>query len=298
VTAAVRVCVMPSHLHEVLVEMFRDRPKLAAEILAGPLGVAVPEFEQARLSSGALTDVAPTEYRADVVVTLVAADAPVLAIIIEAQLRVDVRKRRTWPAYVATLHARLGCPVNLLVVCADPGVAAWCAAPIVVSDPGLALTPLVLGPDRVPVVTEPALATRSPELAVLSAMAHGARSDPTRIFEAMLAGLNVVDHDHANLYADVVLAVLPAAARDCLEALMTTAPFRYQSDFARRYFDQGRTEGEAKGEAKAVLAVLDARDIEVPADVREDIAGCADLEQLDIWVRRAVTANKVHDLFD
>jgi hypothetical protein len=32
---------MPSHLHETLVEMFRDRPALAAELLAGPLGVSV-----------------------------------------------------------------------------------------------------------------------------------------------------------------------------------------------------------------------------------------------------------------
>ena len=119
--------------------------------------------------------------------------------------------------------------------------------------------------------------------------------------EALLAGLGVVDHDHAGLYADVVLAALPAAARDYLEALMTTT-YEYQSDFARRYFNQGRAEGEAegqaRGEAKAVLAILDARGVEVPDEVREDIAGCTDLDQLDTWVRRAVTANKVHELFD
>src|SRR5947207_3704259 len=137
---------MPSHLHEVLIEMFRDRPGLAAELLAGPLGIAVPEFSQAKLSADALTDVAPTEYRADAVVTLNAADSPVFAVVVEVQLRVDARKRRTWPAYVATLYARLGCPVMLLVVCPDQAVAGWCAKPIVVSDPGMVLTPVVLGP--------------------------------------------------------------------------------------------------------------------------------------------------------
>jgi len=295
---------MPSHLHEVLVEMFRDRPVLAAELLAGPLGVAVPSFQRASLSSGELTDVAPTEYRADAVVTLTVEDIPVLAVVVEAQLRTDPRKRRTWPAYVATLHARLGCPVLLLVLCPDPAVAAWCAAPIVVGDPGLVLTPLVLGPAEVPVVTDLALARRSPELAVLSAMAHGhaARPGQMMVFEALLAALNVVDHDHANLYADVVLAVLPAAARDYLEAFMTTTTHRYQSDFARRYFDQGaasgEARGEARGEAKAVLAVLDARGIEVPDDVREEIATCTDLDQLDTWVRLAATATKVNELFD
>jgi len=57
-------------------------------------------------------------------------------------------------------------------------------------------------------------------------------------------------------------------------------------------------EGEARGEARAVLAVLDARGIEVPDPEREDITGCTDLDQLDTWIRRAVTANKVQDLFD
>jgi len=302
--AAVNVAAMPSHLHEVLVEMFRDRPVLAAELLAGPLGVAVPTFQRASLSSGELTDVAPTEYRADVVVTLTVEETPVLAVVVEAQLRTDARKRRTWPAYVATLHARPGCPVLLLVVCPDPAVAAWCAAPIVVGDPGLVLTPLVLGPAEVPVVTDLTLARRSPELAVLSAMAHGhgARPGQTMVFEALLAALNVVDHDHANLYADVVLAVLPAAARDYLEAFMSTTTHRYQSDFARRYFDQGEAsgaaKGEARGEARAVLAFLDARGIEVPDDVREEIASCSDLDQLDTWIRRAATASKVQELFE
>jgi hypothetical protein len=85
---------MPSHLHEVLIEMFRDRPALAA----------------------------------DAVVTLHAAGDPVLAVVVEVQLRVDPRRRRTWPAYVATLHARIGCPVMLLVMCPDQSVADWCAA--------------------------------------------------------------------------------------------------------------------------------------------------------------------------
>jgi len=89
--------------------MFRDRPALVADLLAGPLGVAVPVFHNAELSAGDLTDVAPTEYRADAVVTLKVADDPVFAVVVEVQLRVDARKRRTWPAYVATLHARLGC---------------------------------------------------------------------------------------------------------------------------------------------------------------------------------------------
>lgn len=61
---------MPSHLHEVLIDMFRNRPSLAADLLAGPLGVDVPTFQKAHLSACDVTDIAPTEYRADTVVTL------------------------------------------------------------------------------------------------------------------------------------------------------------------------------------------------------------------------------------
>src|SRR5262245_31441650 len=259
--------------------MFRERPALAADLLAGPLGFAVPEFHKARLSAGELTDVAPTEFRADAVVTLDMGDVPV-----GVQLRVDARVRRSWPAYVATLHARLGCPAMLLVVCPDPVVAAWCAQPIVITDPGLVLTPVVLGPHQVPVVTDVEVARRHPQLTVLSALAHGGRENPTPVFGALLAALDAMDHDHANLYTDLVFTALPAAARAWLEEFMTTAAYQYESEFARRMRSRfkavDKAEGKAEGEAMALLAILDARHIRVSDDIRADIMACSDSAQL------------------
>jgi len=289
---------MPSSLHETLVEMFRHRPSLAAELLVGALGIDLPAYERARVDPGEFTDVVPTEYRADAVVVLSAAETAVLAVVVEVQLGRDGGKRWSWPVYLATLRARLRCPAVLLVVCVDAATAAWCAAPIELGHPGWVLTPLVLGPDRVPVVTGAADAGRVPELAVLSAMAHGGRPDRSGVLDALLSALAAVDEQHATLYSDVVLAALPVAARCYLEALMLSPTFEYQSEFVRRYVFQGRAEGEAKGEAKAVLAVLDARGIDVPDDVRTRITGCSDLDQLDAWVRRAATADSVKDLFD
>jgi hypothetical protein len=286
---------MPSHLHEVLVKMFQDRPALAADLLVGPLGIGVPAFESAHLSAGALTDVTPTEYRADAVVTLNVADRPVFAVVIEIQLSVDARKRYVWPAYVATLYARLRCPAMLLVLCPDPNVASWCAQPIVVSDPGLVLTPAVLGPEQVPVVTDTWVARRHPELTVLSALAHGGERDPS-VFTALFAALDVIDLDHATLYIDLVLMALPAAARVWLEEFMTTTPFRYQSDFARRYFSEGEAKGKAEGKTEDVLAILDARNIPVPDDVRAEITACTDMDQLAAWIRRAATADEIEDV--
>jgi hypothetical protein len=75
---------------------------------------------------------------------------------------------------------------------------------------------------------------------------------------------------------------------------MTTTTYQFQSDFARRHFSAGKAEGEAE----AVLAFLHARGVEVPEEAREKIMGCADLDQLDRWVRCAATAYRVDELFD
>jgi hypothetical protein len=55
---------------------------------------------------------------------------------------------------------------------------------------------------------------------------------------------------------------------------------------------------QARGEATALLEVLSARGVDVPEDARAQITGCTDLEQLRQWIRRAVTANQVDELFD
>jgi hypothetical protein len=281
---------MPSHLHENLVEMFRERPEFAAELLADPLGIPVPAFEQAQLSSAELNNVLPTEFRADLVVSLTNADRPVLAVVIEAQLRTDDQKRRSWPAYVGTLHARLGCPIVLLVVCPKAATATWCAMPIPFGVPDLILTPVVIGPRQVPLITDPIAARDTPELAVLSALAYGNRRPHRKlIFESFLSALNVLEPHHAKRYADVVMATLRSAARTYLEALMTTTPYRYQSDFARRYFGQGQ--------AEAVLTIVDVRGVELTDEMRERISDCTDADQLELWIKRAVTAVTADDLF-
>lgn len=288
---------MPSALHEAIIELFRYRPSLVPEFME-LLGVKLPTYEQVALESGDLTDLVPTEYRADTVVSFTDVGAAVFAVVVEVQLGRDRGKRWSWPVYVTTLRARLRCPVLLLVVCADAATAAWCAAPIAIGHPGWDLVPLVLGPDRVPVVTNPEEARRSPELAVLSAMAHGGRGDVDGQLRAVLAALEMVDDEHAARYSDVVLAALPAAARKRLEALVTSVMYEYKSDFVRRYIMQGRAEGRAEGEAKAVLAVLAARGIEVADDARARISECTDIAQLDVWIRRAATADSIDDLFD
>lgn len=98
--------------------------------------------------------------------------APVLGIVVEVQLAPDKDKRFVWPVYATNLRARLKCPVCLLVITDDDRVARWAAKPIELGG-GNQFVPVVLGPSGVPEVTDPAQANADPELAVLSAMAHG-----------------------------------------------------------------------------------------------------------------------------
>ena len=261
----------------------------------------MPAYANASVGSSDLTDLAPTEYRADAVVVLTDDDKPVSAVVVEVQLRRDPAKRWSWPVYLTTLRARLHVPVVLLVVCPDRTSATWCSAPIEMGHPGWALRPVVIAPDRVPVLTDPEEAVGSPELAVLSAMAHGAGTDGDKVLSAFMAGLRALSDDQANLYTDLVLMTLPAAARARLEELMSTGTWEYKSDFARRYYGQGRTEGleegRAEGEARALLGFLAARGVDVPHSARERIMRCTDLDQLETWVRRAATVSTVDELF-
>jgi hypothetical protein len=59
---------MVSMAHEVLVDLFKQRPSLAPELLAEALAVPLPAYAEARIASSDLTEIKPAEYRADLVV--------------------------------------------------------------------------------------------------------------------------------------------------------------------------------------------------------------------------------------
>src|SRR6187402_3127281 len=90
----------------------------------------------------------------------------------------------------------------------------------------------------VPVVTDPAEAARRPELAVLSAMAHGASELGAAIAAAVLPAIQGLDEERARFYGDLVYNALNDAARRALEAMMKG--YEYQSDFAKKYVALGR----------------------------------------------------------
>ena len=142
-----------------------------------------------------------------------------------------------------------------------------------------------------------AVAEGNPALAVLSAVCHGGDPGIDAAFPALVAALRAVDPQTAISYNDIVLAGLPEAPRARWEALMSTGTgSRFLSDYYRELDARSRAEGEAKGEGRSVLTVLDARGVSVPDAVREQILACTDLAQLDTWLRRAVTATTADEV--
>lgn len=276
---------MASRAHEVLVQLFRNCGELAPELLRLCGKLALP-YASATHGSIDFSQVVSTEYRADAVIELRdGAGELVAAVIVEVQRSIDPDKRHSWPLYVAALRATLRRPVFLLVLAPEPGVARWARASITLGHPGFELAPMVIELDEIPRAVEPGFARRLPELAVLAAMAHPE-------LEAALAAVSAiagVASDRKQLYFDMILAALPGAVQDALEARMQG--YEYQSNFARRYFDKGRHEGREEGRhegelgglRKAALALARARfealtaDDLVAIDRAEDEVGLTEL---------------------
>src|SRR4029078_8935087 len=85
------VAAMVSMAHEVLVDLFKNRPALGGELLSEALGGALPSYTEARLISIDLTQIKPAEYRADIVVLLLDGDVPTSVLIVGAHLGVERR---------------------------------------------------------------------------------------------------------------------------------------------------------------------------------------------------------------
>jgi hypothetical protein len=236
--------------------------------------------------------VQPAEYRADLVVLLDADQRPVFGIIVEVQLAPDENKRFSWPVYAVDLRARKRCPVCVLVFTAHEHVVRWAARPIELGA-GNSFSPLVIGPAGVPVITDPVRATADPELAVLSAMAHGKDADTESVLHIALAAMTAsvgLDPERSMLYYDLVLASLSEATRKAL-LTMDPAKYEFQSEFARHYLSQGRAEGAAR----VLIQQLTLKFGPLSQTLTERIRS-ASLPELDLWTERVLAATALDDV--
>jgi hypothetical protein len=248
---------MPSLLHEMVIALFRNHPELAAQLLSETLQVGLPHWSTVTVSSSDLGEVRPADYRADLVLIL-GDPTPVFGIVVEVQLAKVRQKPKTWLHYAVALGIRHRCPTCVLVVSPDESVARWAAKPRNFG-PGIDFQALVVGPDVVPVVTEASVASASPQLAVLSAIAHG-RGDPevaTKIAITALGAAVGLDEEEMGLYVDYIRAALGREALLAFEAHMDMERWEPLTDWGRerkaswrKARDEAAAEGRAVGEAE------------------------------------------------
>ena len=296
---------MPSQLHEALLLLFRNRPALAAELLRDALRVELPAFSDARIDSADLTDVQPAEYRADLVVIL-KRDRPVLGIVVEVQLAPDERKRFSWPAYVVNLRARFKCPVHLLVVTANEATARWARKPVNLGGMN-SFAPVVIGPSGIPEMTHAAQAHADPELAVLSAIAHGNDANVEKSARIATLAYEVslgLDENRCRLYVDIVSNALSEAARMSIfqsnELILTSGEliakhgreirFGYETRFARGFL----REGEMLATRRMMLRMLAQRFGPLPEGFEMQFIDCP-IERLDAICERLLTASTLQE---
>jgi hypothetical protein len=191
-------------------------------------------------------------------------------------------------------------------VTSDDATARWACRPI---DLGGAnqFTPLVLGPAGVPEITDVEQARNDPELAVLSAMAHGLDADIGKSVQIAMAAQQAslgLDEDRLKLYFDLVFNALSEAARRELRT-MDPAKYEYQSDFARGYLAQGRAEGTARGRAEgevsgraALVTKQLVRRFGPLTDATTTLVASASIEQLDAIGEQLLTAQTLEEALD
>jgi hypothetical protein len=311
---------MPSLLHEAPLELLRHNPGLAAALLSGIPGVAVPLDGSAALAPGEVTASLPVELRADAVVLLRGADDK-LAVVTEVQMsaRSIKRKRRVWPAYLTQARAQHNCPAALMVFCRDRTTARACAKPIPTGHPKFVLTPIVIGPDDVPDPGGRGTAGAAAELTMIAAWAGRADLRDPAVQIRTLRLIAGIEPERLATYTRIVLIAAPdEPSRRALEALMATV---FKNEFLDRLqaeaeargealglarglargeavgLARGEAHGEAAGRAQMILQILAARHIAVSAVIRDQVLACTDIGQLDAWGSKAATAQSAEEIF-
>jgi len=293
----------PSLEHNALVDLFRNNPAVVPQLLKRLLRIKIPAYASIDVVEASLDQLIPIEFRADLVIELKDADGNLLlAIVLEVQLSQDPRKKYSWPVYATVLRSRRRCQVCVLVIAPEPDVAAWAAEPIELGPGGSVVIPLVIGPAELPRVVDPAQAQREPELAVMSARAHGNAPGGLEIVMAALSGMIGFDPVAAGVYLQVIYSALRLPMRKALENLMDQQRLEGVTlpPFAQKLVNMGKVEGKAEGKAENtrlhLFKLLARTGISLDDAQRARIEACQDPTELEQLFDRALTAKTAEEL--
>ncbi|MFK4065842.1 hypothetical protein [Streptomyces sp. NPDC029674] len=300
---------MVTSAHEASHRIFQDRPEILVPVF-GALNLPFPEKAAVDVLTPDATELLPLERRVDSVLRVQPSDGDDFLLAIEAQGRHDTDKETSWPYYVAYLRAKFRLPVLLLVVCKSRATAKWAAGPFSCGARGWTAQsthPLVVGPDNVPMITEPRAVRENLAMATFAALTHSSSSDATAILEALAHAVQASDKKSATYYNDLLdVGLGNTRAGEKWRELMTFVTYFPGRGTVREtaYLEgkeegreEGKQEGVARGEAKAILRVLEVRGVDIPEDARERVSACTDFDTLNRWLDRSVHAESIDELF-
>ncbi|OHV32463.1 MULTISPECIES: hypothetical protein [Pseudofrankia] len=289
---------MPSGEHESAVAAFAAFPDATAALLDRTFHIGLPRHDDAHRGPATFQKLAPTSYHADNTLVFTRAGKRVYALVIEVQRRWVPGKWRAWKYYATSLEQELDVGVLLAVFCPEAGDAERYRGMAGTDRFSVRLWPCLLSLDDLPLVEDSAQARANLSLAALSLICHGGDDPATLVpaFAALYDGMHHADQEVSRKICDMLLVALSKAARDLWEEHMTVVDSEYRSELFRELEARGKTEGKAEGKADSVLRVLSRRGVPVPAAVEEQIRACADLDLLDTWLDRALTAISAEDV--
>ena len=286
--------------HEAPLELIRQHPGLAVDLVRAMTGLDVPDSARADLGPTSLNAVVPAEFTADAVVVVsdAATREPVLIVVVEPQGRDDRTKAYSWPAYLANVREAVRCPrAVLIVVCPDPHQADKCRQVISMGHPGWDLWPIVIDPSHAP-----AAEGAGPYLILFLACLPALDMETPAGARQVRAAIHDTGASHADRrrLTAIILSRASDAARQTLEAMMSTA--EWKDDFIESYVqigvEQGLEQGAANAKAQDVLKVMEARGLRATPEQLAKVAATAGIAQLDVWFDRALTADTAADVFD
>jgi hypothetical protein len=275
--------------HEAPLELIRQHPALAVDLLKAFTGLTVSDQADIRLGPNSLNSIVPAEFTADAVVVVSdpGTGGPQIVIVVEPQGRDDATKRYSWPAYLANVRSATKCPTAvLIVVCPDPGEAQKCRQVITMGHPGWDLWPIVIDPKHAPADDDDPYMTLF--LACLPALDMAQEVHARRVLDAIRH--TGASHADRMILEAIILKRASAAARPILEALMA---IEWKDDFIERYVDQGAVEVKITD----ILKVLGARDLRPTKKQLGRVAACTDLATLNLWFDRSLTAATATEVF-
>jgi hypothetical protein len=285
--------------HEAPLELIKQHPALAVDLLREVTSVQLPDGADVRLAPTSLNTVAPTQYSADsvVVVSDPVTQNPLIAIVVEPQGRDEKTKKFSWPVYVSNVRKEVGCEsAFLIVVCPDPAEAEKCRAVIRMGHPGLELWPIVIDPEHAP-GDEGASPYLLLFLACLPALDMEDPNTARRVLAAIRdTGASVAER---KTLSTIILVRASEAARRLLEDLMSMT--EWKSDFIENFVEQGLEQGREQGHVQTkredLLKVLDLRDLRPTKEQRARVDSSTDLAQLSLWFERSLTAATAAEVF-